>query len=114
MEHNEALALEKYGDESTVSWNHIRSYSPISAGSKSVRLDSARIKDCFILGYCDVQIMDPENFREAGEKDNLTSPSSVFVFWISMRRTNLLVEMFQGRASGNSPKPSSKVLPHFA
>ena len=31
----------------------------IALAAKSVRLDSVKIKDCFILGYCDVQVMDP-------------------------------------------------------
>ncbi|MDG2199487.1 MAG: hypothetical protein P8O70_21850 [SAR324 cluster bacterium] len=46
----------------------------IGLAAKSVRLDSARIKDCFILGYCDVQIMDSEELPRGWRERQLDQP----------------------------------------
>ena len=46
----------------------------LALAAKSVRLDSARIKDCFILGYCDVQIMDPEELPRGWRERQLDQP----------------------------------------
>jgi hypothetical protein len=46
----------------------------LALAAKSVRLDSARIQDCFILGYCDVQIMDPEELPRGWRERQLDQP----------------------------------------
>jgi hypothetical protein len=46
----------------------------IVLAAKSVILDSARVKDCFILGYCDVQIMDPEELPRGWRERQLDQP----------------------------------------
>ena len=46
----------------------------IALAAKSVRLDSARIKDCFILGYCDVQVMDPSELPRGWRERQLDQP----------------------------------------
>ncbi len=48
------------------------SQTPLAA--KSVKLDSAKIKDCFILGYCDVQIMDPSEIPRGWRERQLSQP----------------------------------------
>ena len=42
--------------------------------AKSVSIDSAKIKDCFILGYCDVHIMDPEELPRGWRERQLDQP----------------------------------------
>ena len=84
-----------------------------SLAAKSVKLDSAKIKDCFILGYCDVLIMDIGELPRGWQERQLSQPTLRIRIQTSMRRTNLLVEMFQGKAGGNSLKTSSKVLHPF-
>ena len=46
----------------------------IALAAKSVRLDSARIKNCFILGYCDVQVMDPSELPRGWRERQLDQP----------------------------------------
>ena len=48
------------------------SQTPLAA--KSVKLDSAKIKDCFILGYCDVQITDPSEIPRGWRERELSQP----------------------------------------
>ncbi|MGA1645903.1 MAG: hypothetical protein ACO4AV_13095, partial [bacterium] len=46
----------------------------VALAAKSVILDSARVKDCFILGYCDVQIMDSEELPRGWRERQLDQP----------------------------------------
>ena len=46
----------------------------IALAAKSVRLDSAIIKNCFILGYCDVQVMDPSELPRGWRERQLDQP----------------------------------------
>jgi hypothetical protein len=46
----------------------------IALAAKSVILDSARVKSCFILGYCDVQIMDSEELPRGWRERQLDQP----------------------------------------
>ena len=46
----------------------------IALAAKSVRLDSAIIKNCFILGYCDVQVMDPSELPKGWRERQLDQP----------------------------------------
>ena len=48
--------------------------SQTKLAAKSVKLDSAKIKDCFILGYCDVQIMDPSEIPRSWREGQLSQP----------------------------------------
>ena len=42
--------------------------------AKSVSIDSAKIKDCFILGYCDVQVMNPSELPRGWRERQLDQP----------------------------------------
>ncbi len=42
--------------------------------AKSVSIDSAKIKDCFILGYCDVQVMNPSELPRGWRERQLDRP----------------------------------------
>ena len=46
----------------------------IALAAKSARLDSAIIKNCFILGYCDVQVMDPSELPRGWRERQLDQP----------------------------------------
>jgi hypothetical protein len=46
----------------------------LALAAKSVSIDSAKIKDCFILGYCDVHIMDPEELPRGWRERQLDQP----------------------------------------
>ena len=46
----------------------------IALAAKSVRLDSAIIKNCFILGYCDVQVMNPSELPRGWRERQLDQP----------------------------------------
>ena len=46
-----------------------------SLAAKSVKLDSAKIKDCFILGYCDVLIMDIGELPRGWQERQLSQPT---------------------------------------
>ena len=42
--------------------------------AKNVSIDSAKIKDCFILGYCDVQVMNPGELPRGWRERQLDQP----------------------------------------
>jgi hypothetical protein len=42
--------------------------------AKSVKVDSAKIKHCFILGYCDVQVMNPSELPRGWRESQLSQP----------------------------------------
>ena len=48
--------------------------SQTKLAAKSVKLDSAKIKDCFILGYCDVQVMNPGELPRGWRERQLDRP----------------------------------------
>ena len=42
--------------------------------AKSVSIDSAKIKDCFILGYCDMWVMNPSELPRGWRERQLDRP----------------------------------------